>query len=484
MINIQKSSYLKLGNRFYSKATISPMQGATTILFNHELATELCLGSSSDNSAWQANNLPKHLEPIALVYAGHQYGRYTSQLGDGRAAILGEVTDNSGNVIDLQLKGSGPTEFSRGGDGYATISSVLREYIISEAMHALGVPTTRSLAAAVSTDSIIRATPEPRGLLTRAAASHIRIGSFEYFAANKDLQSLKQLADYTINRNFPSANNISNKYQALLGHVCSKQAILMAKWMGLGFIHGVMNTDNTAISGETLDYGPCAFMDEYKAQQVFSAIDKYSRYAYSAQPDVMLWNLTSFANCIAPLLAKDAATQEAIIIQALDNFLACFEQHYFTNMLAKIGLVDHSLQNKDLVTSLLIIMEDNNADFTLTFTHLATAALGSTAQLLSLFKNKAAIEDWITKWQYALEPEQRTVMQAKELMLQHNPIVIPRNHIIESAVQQYTATKDITDIKELLTVLQQPFAASSPAYKKYMLPPEDHEKVCQTFCGT
>tara|TARA_B110000459_G_C16624287_1_gene504026 strand:+ start:6573 stop:8021 length:1449 start_codon:yes stop_codon:yes gene_type:complete len=482
MMNIKKSSYLELGSSFYSKATISPLQGASTILFNHKLADGLNLSELSNSEYWHPHNLPKHLEPIAMAYAGHQYGRYTPQLGDGRAAMLGEATTKNGKSIDLQLKGSGPTIFSRGGDGYASISAVLREYIISEAMYALGVPTTRSLAAIVSTENIIRATPEPRGLLIRAATSHIRIGSFEYFAARKDHPSIKQLADYTINRNFPSANNSSNKYQALLELVCSKQAILVAKWMGLGFIHGIMNTDNTSISGETLDYGPCAFMDEYKAQQVFSSIDKYGRYAYSAQPDIMLWNLTSFANCIAPLLARDSSAQEAMVIAALDGFLARFEQHYFTNMLAKIGLSDHTSENKNLIINLLKIMEENKADFTLTFSYLAEAALGNTEQLLSLFKNRTKIANWLTTWQHALAQVQTKTTQ--DIMLQHNPIVIPRNHLIERALQQYNKTKDITDIEKMIVILQQPFAALSPAHQNYTLPPEAHERVGQTFCGT
>ena len=462
MINIKKSSYLELPASFYSKATIIQPQDAKDILFNHTLASELQL-----TPGWQADAK----EPIALAYAGHQYGRYVPQLGDGRAAILGEVTDKNGNTIDLQLKGSGPTKFSRGGDGYATISSILREYIISEAMHALGVPTTRSLAATLGTDYIMREAPYPRGVLTRTATSFIRIGSFEYFAAKKDHTSIKKLADYTIRRNFPEAQNSPNKYQALLEAVCSKQAILIAKWMAIGFIHGVMNTDNTALSGETLDYGPCAFMDEYKSGQVFSSIDRYNRYAYNMQPDIMLWNLTSFANCIAFLLAEDTPTQETIVIGALENFLKCFQQHYFTNMLAKIGLTDH--QHRGLVEELLEIMEAGHADFTLTFSSLAKAALGSTTQLLGLFKDQAEIKVWIAKWQKALTNS----TSSATLMQTHNPQLIPRNHVIARVIQ----TQDITEIKELLTALQQPFA---PAPQKYTLPPLAHEKICQTFCGT
>lgn len=466
MINIKKSSYLELPDSFYSKATIIQPQNAKDILFNHALASELKLTPD-----WQED---AH-EPIALAYAGHQYGRYVPQLGDGRAAILGEVTGKNGNTIDLQLKGSGPTKFSRGGDGYATISSTLREYIISEAMHALGVPTTRSLAVTMGTDHIMREAPHPRGVLTRTASSFIRIGSFEYFAAKKDYASIKKLADHTIQRNFPETQNAPNKYQALLEAVCTKQAILIAKWMGIGFIHGVMNTDNTALSGETLDYGPCAFMDEYKSDRVFSSIDRYNRYAYNMQPDIMLWNLTSFANCIAFLLAESSPAQETIVIGSLENFLNCFQEHYFTNMLAKIGLTDH--QHKSLIESLLKIMEASSTDFTLTFSYLAEAALGNTTQLLSLFKNQDEIKAWITKWQKTLaeSPNSGSLMQT------HNPQIIPRNHVMERVLQQYTATKDITEIKELLSFLQQPF---KPAPEKYTRPPLAHEKICQTFCGT
>lgn len=458
---IKKSSYFTLPESFYSNATIIPLEDEELLLFNHELADTLNLTKH-----------PEHPAPIALAYAGHQYGRYVPQLGDGRAALLGEVHTN--NIItDIQLKGSGPTKFSRGGDGYATISSVLREYIISEAMHALGVPTTRSLAAATGTDQIMRASLEPRGILTRTSASFIRIGSFEYFAARKDYASIKKLADYTLSRNYPKCKDHSNKYARLLEAICSKQAALIAKWMSIGFIHGVMNTDNTSICGETLDYGPCAFMDEYKADRVFSSIDKYSRYAYNMQPDIMLWNLTSFANCIAFLLAEDPHTQEALVIKALDGFLASFREHYFTLMLAKLGIYD--LKHKELVEELLGIMEANSADFTLTFSHLTKAAQGDEKPFLSLFSAPLTITSWLIRWRAAL------AKNAQTLMAEYNPQLIPRNHLVAKALESYLEAKDITEVKELLKALQQPFTTPP---KKYTQPPLAHEKVCTTFCGT
>ena len=372
------NSYSRLPENFYERIDPIAVKNPKLIRFNKLLAEEIGLDPIKDNNhletIFSGNVLPKDSDPIALAYAGHQFGHFVPQLGDGRAVLLGEVSNHDGFRFDIQLKGSGPTSFSRGGDGRAPLGPVIREYIMSEAMHFLNIPTTRSLAMVATDELVSRETLLPGGVLTRIASSHIRVGTFEYFAAQGDQKNLKLLADYAINRHYSNIDESNNRYQIFLESVCDKQASLIAKWMEVGFIHGVMNTDNTSISGETIDYGPCAFMDSYHPETVFSSIDHHGRYAYGNQPNIAQWNLARLSECLLPLIDNDSNKAITIAEEILDSFGRKFEDYWFSGMCEKIGLPGSKKNNRALLQDLLKLMQKNQSDFTLTFWYLSAVS--------------------------------------------------------------------------------------------------------------
>jgi uncharacterized protein YdiU (UPF0061 family) len=429
--------------------------------------------------------IPDGAEPIAMAYAGHQFGHFVPQLGDGRAILLGEVIDQDGMRRDIQLKGSGPTPFSRRGDGRAALGPVLREYVVSEAMAALGIPTTRSLAAVITGESVIRETALPGAVLTRVASSHIRVGTFQYFAARGDTQGVRRLADHVIARHYPETRDAERPYQALLEGVIARQADLVARWLLVGFIHGVMNTDNTSISGETIDYGPCAFMDHYDPAAVFSSIDEQGRYAYRNQPRIALWNLTRLAECLLPLFSddKDKAIEQAQLI--LGEFAPRFAAAYRAGLREKLGLLSEREDDETLVQDLLEAMARNQADFTLTFRRLSEAALTSEAdqRVRQLFADPTAYDQWAARWRKRTDFDPRTPAERSIAMLSVNPAFIPRNHRIEAMIQAAVDRDDLAPFNELLTVLSKPYE-DQPRLSDYAQPPQPHQRVLQTFCGT
>jgi serine/tyrosine/threonine adenylyltransferase len=410
-----------------------------------------------------------------MAYAGYQFGHFVPQLGDGRAVLLGELIGRDGKRRDLQLKGAGRTPFSRRGDGRAALGPVLREYIISEAMHALGIPTTRSLAAVITGEPVFRETVLPGAVLARVAASHLRIGTFEYFAARGDGEALQILVDYAINRHYPTLQASSTPALALLEAVCESQAALVARWMQVGFIHGVMNTDNMTISGETLDYGPCAFMDTYDPLTVFSSIDHHGRYAFDNQPRIAHWNLARFADTLLPLLDDNQGTALAMAEETINQFPASFARWWREGMRRKLGLVSERPEDVSLMHALLDLMQEHAADYTNTFRLLCAVAEGGVAP--------AGYEAWVTRWRARLEQESYSSREAAALMRANNPAVIPRNHRVEAALNAAVVHGEFAPMETLLTVLATPFDFR-PEHAEYSAPPAPSERVYQTFCGT
>jgi uncharacterized protein YdiU (UPF0061 family) len=429
---------------------------------------------------FSGNYAPPGAEPLAQAYAGHQFGNFVPQLGDGRALLLGEVIDTQGRRRDIQFKGSGRTPFSRGGDGKAALGPVLREYILGEAMHALGVPTTRALAAAATGEPVYRETPLPGAVLTRVAASHIRVGTFQFFAARGDTAKLRQLADYTIARHFPDLAGAPNPYLALLTAVADRQASLIAQWMHIGFIHGVMNTDNMAISGETIDYGPCAFLDAYHSATVFSSIDRGGRYAFGQQPQIARWNLARFAETLLPLIHSDpqAAIPEAVAV--LETFGGRFDAAWLAGMRAKLGLLgDPQAGDLDLANGFLAILEAQAVDFTLAFRGLAAAALGDHTLVRPLFTDPRPYDAWAERWQGRLADPAASA----RVMDGVNPVYIPRNHIVEAALAAAVERDDLAPFHALLDVLAAPFTARG-GLEAYAEPAPRGSAPYRTFCGT
>ncbi|MGC2567783.1 MAG: YdiU family protein [Mycobacterium sp.] len=420
--------------------------------------------------------LPSGAEPVAQAYAGHQFGGYVPRLGDGRAMLLGELADADGLLRDIHLKGSGRTPFARGGDGLAAVGPMLREYIVSEAMHALAVPTTRSLAVVATGRPVQRETLLPGAVLTRVAASHLRVGSFQYAAATGDLDLLRRLADHAIARHYPGAAMTENPYLALFEAVAAVQAALIAQWMLIGFVHGVMNTDNMTISGETIDYGPCAFMEAYDPDTVFSSIDQWGRYAYDNQPAVAGWNLARFAESLLPLLADTVDEGLALAENAFGIFRAEYDATWTTGMRAKLGLAtDIDAETvTSLVDEVLALLTESRVDYTSFFRGLSQAARGHAEPTRGLFVNLAGVDDWISRWQ-ALVPD-------AALMDRSNPIYIPRNHLVEEALTAATAG-DLKPLQQLLTAVSAPFDERA-GFDRYAAPaPEDFGDY-RTFCGT
>ena len=422
-----------------------------------------------------------------MAYAGHQFGHFVPQLGDGRAILLGEVVDADGVRRDIQLKGSGPTPFSRRGDGRAALGPVLREYIVSEAMAALGIPTTRSLAAVMTGESVLRETALPGAVLTRVASSHIRVGTFQYFAARRDTEGVRQLADHAIARHYPDAGGQrASATSRCSSAVIARQADLVARWLLVGFIHGVMNTDNTSISGETIDYGPCAFMDDYDPAQVFSSIDEMGRYAYANQPRIAQWNLTRLAECLLPLISDDQDKAVAEAQAAIGEFVEVFDAAYQAGLRRKLGLFTARDDDRALAQDLLDAMAKNQADFTLAFRRLGDAALGPDhdGAVRQLFADPAAYDEWAARWRQRLGRRAADPPAERQAAMRSvNPAFIPSNHRVEAVIEAAVNRDDFAPFEELLTVLSKPYE-DQPAFSAYAEPPEPHERVLQTFCGT
>jgi uncharacterized protein YdiU (UPF0061 family) len=485
-----QNTYAALPDGFFARVAPTPVASPRLVKLNRPLAVRLGLDpdrleSPEGVEILAGKRIPDGAQPIAMAYAGHQFGHFVPQLGDGRAILLGEVVDIDGIRRDIQLKGSGPTPFSRRGDGRAALGPVLREYIVSEAMAALGIPTTRSLAATITGEQVIRETPLPGAVLTRVASSHIRVGTFQYFAARGDTEGVRRLADHAIARHYPQAAQAERPYHALLEGVVTHQAELVARWLLVGFIHGVMNTDNTSISGETIDYGPCAFLDHYDPAAVFSSIDEQGRYAYANQPRIALWNLTRLAECLLALFSddKDKAIEQAQLI--LGEFPAKFTAAYQSGLRQKIGLFTQRDGDEALVQDLLDAMAKNHADFTLTFRHLSDAAADTNrdSDVRRHFTDPAAYDEWATRWRQRIGEEPQTPADRAATMRTVNPAFIPRNHRIEAMIQAAIGCDDFAPFEELLTVLSKPYE-DQPGFSKYAEPPEPDQRVLQTFCGT
>jgi uncharacterized protein YdiU (UPF0061 family) len=486
------NTYAQLPQNFRARVNPTQVRSPRLIKFNGELARFLGIDpdafSEQEAAAiFSGNTIAEGSEPLAMAYAGHQYAHFVPQLGDGRANLLGEVIAQDGKRYDIQLKGSGPTPFSRRGDGRAALGPVLREYLVSEAMHTMGVPTTRALAAVLTGEAVVREEMMPGAILTRVAASHLRVGTFEYFAAQEDKDSLRILADYAISRHYPEAALADKPYRALLQGITTRQANLLAEWMGLGFIHGVMNTDNTSISGETIDYGPCAFIESYDPATVFSAIDRNGRYAYGNQPGIMVWNLSRLAETLLPLMADEEGSPEASVAAAyevLNGFSPAFEGAHLGGMCRKLGLTSMREGDADLLHDLLQRMAANRADFTLTFRRLADAAeSGSNAALHRLFDNPASFDEWAIRWRKRLAAEAVTPQERAAAMRRASPIYIPRNHLVQAVIDAAIVKQDFQPFETLLEVLANPFE-ERPGLEHFATPALPEERVMQTFCGT
>ena len=484
------NTYSKLPDIFFNRINPVAVKKPSLIQFNKSLAKKIGLNLEKNETLmseiFSGNKILEGSDPIALVYAGHQFGHFVPQLGDGRAILLGEIINNDGHRFDMQLKGSGQTCYSRGGDGRAPLGPVIREYIISEAMHALNIPTTRSLAIIATGEMVSRETLLPGGILTRIASSHLRIGTFEYFAAFKDLENLKLLTDYAINRHFPSIKNDGElRYQNFLKLISERQASLIAKWMHIGFIHGVMNTDNATISGETIDYGPCAFMDNYDPNTVFSSIDHHGRYAYGNQPNIGQWNIACLGQCLIPLINSEKNKSIEIIEEILDNFGDTFRKYWLSGMCKKIGLLKNKRNNHILLDELLYLMEKDKSDFTLTFRYLSdlVGEVNNNSLFKQQFSSKNEIDCWLVKWQECLKKENNGVKEIKNLMLKTNPAFIPRNHQVEKAIYEAINNYDYSYMDRLVKLLNKPYNFQSDNLE-YMKPPDNYDKNYQTFCGT
>ncbi len=483
------NTYSRLPERFFARVVPARPPKPDLIALNRELALELGLDpdwlASPDGLDFLSGRaVVAGSDPIAAAYAGHQFGNFVPQLGDGRAILLGEVLDVHGRRRDIQLKGAGRTPFSRMGDGRAALGPVLREYIVSEAMAALGIPTTRSLAASVTGDAVQRERELPGAVLVRIASSHIRVGTFQYFAARQDVEGIRLLADHVIARHYPDAADADEPYRALLGHVVRAQADLIASWMLVGFIHGVMNTDNMSIAGETIDYGPCAFLDSYDPATVFSSIDQLGRYAFGNQPQIGLWDLTRLAETLLPLLADDVDEAIAIAQDVLAEFKPRFAQTHGEGMLRKLGIADIRDSDGDLGNTILSAMQENLVDFTLFFRRLAQAVEPGEGDepVRALFVDPTRADEVLGAWRARIDLEQRPPAEIKRDMDVVNPAYIPRNHRIEAVIRA-AEEGDLAPFDSLREVLSRPFD-ERPEFAEYQDPPLEHERVRATFCGT
>lgn len=478
------NSYARLPAHFHASVLPAPAARPKLIRYNAALAKDLGITLDAEDEAqlaaiFSGNTLPEGANPLAMAYAGHQFGGFNPQLGDGRAILLGEVVDQNGKRHDIQLKGAGPTPFSRNGDGRAALGPVIREYIVSEAMHALGIPTTRALAAVATGQAVRRETPLPGAVFTRVAASHIRVGTFQFFAARGDTEGLRTLADYVINRHYPDLIGAENPYLALLNAICARQAALIARWMAVGFIHGVMNTDNVTVSGETIDFGPCAFLDEYDPKKKFSSIDQRGRYAYANQPGIGQWNMARLAECLLPLFdgGEERAVEDANA--SLKRFGEIFQSAWLNNFRAKFGIVGEDEGDLALINDFLALMHESEADFTVTFRTLGKVAGGESPTSLKLMPDELA--QWLPRWQSRLGTN-REPAQIEAAMHATNPALIPRNHRIEEAISA-AVYDDYSYFERLVEAMERPFEEAD-ATADLRLPPTVEERVARTFCGT
>jgi uncharacterized protein YdiU (UPF0061 family) len=486
------NSYARLPERLFARLPPTPVAAPRLIRLNEALARDLRLDpdkltSPAGVAVLAGNRVPQSGEPLAMAYAGHQFGTFVPQLGDGRAILLGEVVDAEGVRRDIQLKGSGPTPFSRNGDGRAALGPVLREYIVSEAMAALGIPTTRSLAAVTTGETVRREMTLPGAVLTRVSSSHIRVGTFQYFAARADVDAIRHLADHVIARHYPDAVDAANPYRAVLEQIIARQADLIARWLHVGFIHGVMNTDNMSIAGETIDYGPGAFMDSYDPATVFSSIDSVGRYAYGNQPRIAQWNLARLAEALLPFLDEDKDTAVQNANEALNGFGSRFEAAYAEALRRKLGLFQAQAGDLSLAQGLLDCMARSGADFTLTFRRLCEAAASPDADpgVRSLFTDPAAYDGWAEAWRRRLADDGTVTTQERtSVMRTANPAVIPRNHLVEEAISAAVNNSDFTPFESLLAVLARPYDDPPSTLAQYGDPPRPEQVVRQTFCGT
>ncbi|MEL7448937.1 MAG: YdiU family protein [Pseudomonadota bacterium] len=468
------NTYAALPERFFVRANPAKVLSPVLLAFNAPLAEELGLQLPSDDpealaKLFSGNALPQGADPLAQAYAGHQFGHFVPQLGDGRALLLGDIVDRNGQRRDIQLKGSGRTAFSRGGDGKSWLGPVLREYVVSEAMHHLGVPTTRALAAVKTGEQVMREQgPLPGGVFTRVAASHVRVGTFQYFASRGDAEAIAALAAYAIDRHYPELAAEDRPVLRLFEAVVSAQARLVSRWMGVGFIHGVMNTDNTSVSGETIDYGPCAFMDEFHRDKVFSSIDRHGRYAYAQQPAIAAWNLARLAEGL--LLADDG---HADFEAALAAFGPKFESEYLATMSAKFGIANAVAEDLQLIEDFMELLQKDGLDFTVSFRELIDSVW--TAE-------EPRFGDWQARWQKRIGEQPGGADAARELMQASNPRFIPRNHRIEEAIDD-AIRGDYRVFEELCELVKRPFE-EQPDFERYAEPPLPQERVTRTFCGT
>ncbi len=471
------NSYVRLPSAFFSRVRPTPVSRPHLVLFNRALSLDLGLDDATLSrpeaaSIFAGNEIPPGADPIAQAYAGHQFGNLT-RLGDGRAILLGEQLTPSGARYDIQLKGPGPTPYSRRGDGRAALGPMLREYLISEAMHGLGIPTTRSLAVATTGEPVFREEPLPGAVLTRVAASHIRVGTFVLFSALGDIDSLRQLVDHTLARHFSDASpEPAERALALLKGVVERQAFLIAQWMRVGFVHGVMNTDNMALSGETIDYGPCAFIDAYDPDAVFSSIDHQGRYAFGNQPSIAGWNLARFAEALIPVLHPDSAQALAMAQDAVRQFPDQFRKHWLTAMRGKLGLFHEEPEDEGLVNDLLAALLASEADYTTTFRGLHPT-----------LRPERVPAEWHARWTARLSRQPQSVEEVLQRMRAHNPAVIPRNHAVEEALEDATRRADLTRFHRILQAVSRPYdETNQPA--ELLQPPPAGTPRCTTFCGT
>jgi uncharacterized protein YdiU (UPF0061 family) len=483
------NTYARLPDRFYARVSPTKVREPRVVKINRLLAELLGLDPEKLDAPTIAamlagNTLPDGSEPIALAYAGHQFGGFVPQLGDGRAILLGEVVGVDGKRRDIQLKGAGRTPFSRGGDGRAALGPVLREYVVSEAMAALGVPTTRALAAVTTGEPVLRDEVLPGAVLTRVAASHIRVGTFEFFAARRDRDAMSTLATYALSRHYPEAGR-GNDALLLLERVVDAQANLVARWLGVGFVHGVMNTDNTSISGETIDYGPCAFLDEYDPNKKFSSIDSGGRYAFANQPRIMLWNLTRLAEALLPLLADDEEDAVRLAKERLERFPARFEAAHARVLRAKLGLLREEEDDAVLAADLLERLAASGVDYTDFYRRLAASAAdpANDAEVAALFAEPGAFHHWAESWRRRLAKEDGTPEARASAMRLVNPAFIPRNHRIEQMIDAAVHRADFAPFETLVEVLGKPYE-DQPEFAYLAEPPRIEERVRRTFCGT
>jgi uncharacterized protein YdiU (UPF0061 family) len=473
------NTYARLPDRLYARVAATPVASPHIVKLNRPLAELLgadvdLLVSDAGAQFLSGNTVPDGAEPIALAYAGHQFGAFVPQLGDGRAILLGEVVCTDGKRRDIQLKGAGRTPFSRGGDGRAALGPVLREYVVSEAMAALGVPTTRALAVVTTGEPVLRDEPLPGAVLTRVAASHIRVGTFQYFAVRRDRDALRALTAHALLRHYPEAMGTNNDALALLGKVVDAQADLIAKWLGVGFVHGVMNTDNTAISGETIDYGPCAFLDEYDPGKTFSSIDHHGRYAFANQPAIGLWNMARLAEALLPLISEDEEEAVRLATEPLDRFRPRFVSSYLRVMRAKLGLVHEDAADEALIEGVLALLAEHHVDYTVFFRKLCSAAADPA---VDMGISSDAFHAWMTDWRRHLVPT-----ESEARMRLANPAFIPRNHRVEEVIEAGLGG-DFQPFETLVAVLGKPYE-DQPQHAGLAEPPSPEQRVRQTFCGT